>query len=411
MAQYSVRLLLRIFLPFALGYFLSYLYRVVNSIIADDLSSDLNIDASDLGLLTSAYLITFAAIQLPLGVMLDRYGPRRIESFLLLFAVAGATMFSIAEGFGNLLIGRALIGLGVSACLMAAFKAFVQWFPSERLPLVNGLHMTAGGLGILFASAPTEFVLQFTDWRGLFGLLAIFTLLVAAVVYFVVPEKPVTTSHVSLSHHISGIFDVFTDHYFWRIIPLAVSTQAAALAIIGLWTGPWFRDIALYDRSGVATALTLIAISLIAGFLLIGFATDWLTRRGFTTLSIALFGMVIFILTQVCLLFEPVELAIPVWMLFGFSSTSAILVYAALSQRFPAELSGRVNTAFNFLTFVVAFFAQWGIGAVIDSYASDIPGHYASEGYRHAFLWLIGIQILSLLWYAFYRSNRSAIKT
>ncbi len=403
MTPYPTVLLLRIFIPFALGYFLSYLFRVVNSIIAGDLSNDLNINAAELGLLTSTYLITFAAIQLPLGVMLDRYGPRKIESLLLLFAAAGAAMFALAESFSFLLMGRALIGFGVSACLMAAFKAFVQWFPAERLPLVNGLQMTAGGLGILFASAPTEFILHFTDWRGLFWILAILTLIVAAIVFVVVPEKPVNAKQAALREHISGIFHVFSDHYFWRIIPLAVSTQAATLAIIGLWTGPWFRDVALYDRTEVATALTLIAIALIAGFLVIGFATDRLSRRGVSGLTIAISGMAIFILIQIMILFEPVTLAIPLWMLFAFFSTSAILIYAVLSQRFAPELAGRVNTAFNFLTFIVAFFAQWGIGAVINAFGADQAGHYASEGYLVAFFGLIVVQVLSMLWYLFYR--------
>ncbi len=405
MAQYPLRLLLRIFIPFALGYFLSYLFRVVNSIIAGDLGQDLNINAAELGLLTSTYLITFAAIQLPLGVMLDRYGPRKIESLLLLFAAAGALIFALADSFNALLFGRALIGIGVSACLMAAFKAFVIWFPIERLPLINGLHMTAGGLGILFASAPTEFVLHFTDWRGLFLILAVFTLLVAGIVYSVVPEKQSSTNNVSLSEHIGGIFHVFSDRYFWRITPWAVTSQAATMAIVGLWTGPWFRDVALYDRTEIATALTLIALSMICGFLLIGFATDKLRKHGFSSLKIAIFGMSVFTLIQITLVFEPVFLAIPLWMLFGFFSTSSILTYAVLSQRFPRELSGRANTALNFLVFVAAFFAQWGIGAVIDAFPSDQVGHYATEGYQQAFLWLIGIQLLSIFWYFFYRAR------
>jgi sugar phosphate permease len=120
--------LLRIFIPFALGYFLSYFYRVVNSIIAGDLTTELNLNATELDFLTSTYLITFAVIQLPLGVLLDKYGPRKIEAVLLLFAAIGSAIFASAKSFNMLIIGRALIGLGISACLKAAFKSFVQWF-------------------------------------------------------------------------------------------------------------------------------------------------------------------------------------------------------------------------------------------------------------------------------------------
>ncbi|NJN45375.1 MAG: MFS transporter [Candidatus Competibacteraceae bacterium] len=131
-------IILRVFLPFACGYFLSYLFRTVNAVISPDLVSDLNLDATDLGLLTSMYFLTFAAFQLPLGMLLDRFGPRRVETVLLLFAAAGALCFALSTRLEGLILGRALIGLGVSACLMASFKAFVMWFPPQRLPAVNG---------------------------------------------------------------------------------------------------------------------------------------------------------------------------------------------------------------------------------------------------------------------------------
>ncbi|HEY9163908.1 MAG TPA: MFS transporter, partial [Magnetovibrio sp.] len=153
---------LRIVLPFALGYFLSYLYRAVNAVLAPDLVAEIGLDASALGLLTAAYFLTFAAFQLPLGILLDRYGPRRVEAMLLIVAATGAALFAWAPNADVLIIARAMIGLGVSACLMAAFKAYVMWFPLERLALVNGIHLTAGGLGALMATAPVEALLGVT---------------------------------------------------------------------------------------------------------------------------------------------------------------------------------------------------------------------------------------------------------
>jgi sugar phosphate permease len=404
---YTWHLLLRIFIPFALGYFLSYLYRVVNSIIAGDLSTDLNLNATELGFLTSAYLSTFAVIQLPLGVLLDRYGPRRIEAFLLLFAALGAAIFATATSFNMLVIGRALIGLGVSACLMAAFKSFVQWFPADRLPLANGLHMTAGGLGVLCASSPTAWLLETLVWRDLFWILAIATLLVAIIIFFAVPDKPSqalsVTPKVNLTSHIGGILHIFSDRYFWRIIPVAVSTQAAALALIGLWTGPWFRDIAQFNEADVASSLLLIAVSMIVGYVVIGYITYYFSKRGINSMTVALIGMAAFILTQIILAFHPVYFARSAWMLFGFFSTSSILTYAALSQRFSAQYAGRANTALNFLVFVVGFFTQWGIGAVIDAFPSDSAGSYAAEGYQQVFIYLIVVQAFCLGWYALSR--------
>ena len=402
---YPLSLLLRIFIPFALGYFLSYLLRVINAIIAGNLSHDLDLSANDLGLLTSTYLIAFAAIQLPLGVLLDRFGPRRVEATLLLFATLGTAIFASATSLDMLILGRALIGLGVSACLMAAFKSFVQWFPLERLPLINGLHMTAGGLGILFASAPTEWLLQSIDWRGLFWLLSFLTLAVSAIIFFTVPDKPVLESHSTLREHIAGVAHIFSDRYFWRIIPLAVATQASALAMLGLWTGPWFRDVTLYDRSEVANALGLIALAMIAGYILIGFGTDRLMKRGYSCLNIAVVGMLVCTLALTALLFAPITLARLLWMLFGFFSTSSILIFAALSQHFTARLAGRANTAFNLLVFIFAFFIQWGIGAVLDAVPSESAGHYAAAGYRQAMFGLLGMQLSGLLWFGLFRPN------
>jgi predicted MFS family arabinose efflux permease len=395
--------LLRIFIPFALGYFLSYLYRVVNSIIASDLSTDLDLSATELGFLTSVYLIAFAAVQLPLGVLLDKYGPRRVESFLLLFTALGAAIFATATSFNMLVIGRALIGLGVSACLMAAFKSFVQWFPADRLPLANGLHMTAGGLGVLCASSPTAWLLETLAWRDLFWILAIATLLIAVIIFFVVPDKPSPIAQVNLTSHIGGILHIFSDRYFWRIIPITVSTQAAALALIGLWTGPWFRDIARFNQDQVANSLMLIAVSMIVGYVVIGTIAYHFSKRGINSMTIALVGMGTFILTQIILAFHPVYFARSAWMLFGFFSTSSILTYAALSQRFSAQYAGRANTALNFLVFVVGFFIQWGIGAVIDTFPSNTVGSYASESYQQVFIYLIIVQAVCLAWYALSR--------
>ena len=400
---YRWQLLLRIFIPFALGYFLSYLYRVVNSIIASDLSTDLDLSATELGFLTSVYLIAFAAVQLPLGVLLDKYGPRRIESFLLLFTALGAAIFATATSFNMLVIGRALIGLGVSACLMAAFKSFVQWFPADRLPLANGLHMTAGGLGVLCASSPTAWLLETLAWRDLFWILAIATLLIAVIIFFVVPDKPSPIAQVNLTSHIGGIIHIFSDRYFWRVIPVTVSTQATALALIGLWTGPWFRDIARFNQDQVANSLMLIAVSMIVGYVVIGTIAYHFSKRGINSMTIALVGMGIFILTQIILAFHPVYFARSAWMLFGFFSTSSILTYAALSQRFSAQYAGRANTALNFLVFVVGFFIQWGIGAVIDTFPSNTVGSYASEGYQQVFIYLIIVQAACLAWYALSR--------
>src|SRR5918999_5842101 len=136
-----------VFLPFAAGYFLSFFFRNVNAVISKDLSGEFELSPSDLGFLTSMYLLAFAAFQLPLGVLLDRYGPRRVVAALFCVAAAGAAIFATAQDFIWLSLGRALIGLGVSGGLMGAIKAFTLWFPLGRLATLNGLYLAAGGIG------------------------------------------------------------------------------------------------------------------------------------------------------------------------------------------------------------------------------------------------------------------------
>ena len=158
------------------------------------LAQALGVEPAALGLLTSAYFIAFAAFQIPLGVLLDRYGPRRVESALLIVAAAGALVFARGDSTFALALGRSLIGLGVSSCLMAAIKANTLWWPAGRLPLANGFILACGGLGAIAATAPVEAALAFTDWRDVFVLLALATLAMAALVFVAVPDPPTRPS-------------------------------------------------------------------------------------------------------------------------------------------------------------------------------------------------------------------------
>jgi MFS family permease len=400
-------MLLRVFIPFALGYFLSYLFRTVNAVIAPDLVRDVGVDPASLGLLTSAYFLAFAAFQLPLGVLLDRYGARRVEAALLLFAAAGAFVFARAETLTGLMLGRALIGLGVSACLMAAFKAFTLWFPPERLPLANGIQMISGGVGALAATTPVEMSLQFTDWRGVFLILAGVTIAAALCVFFVVPEMEGAQSGETLREQLSGIKRVFTSRTFWTIAPWAVAAQAAYLSISGLWSGPWLRDIAGYDRMTVANTLMGVSLTMIAGYFTFGALAERLARRNVRPMTVAVAGMLIFIFIQGLLLMQWTSLTLPLWLLFGFFGTSCILPYAVLSQSFPKHLSGRANTGLNLLVFVAAFAAQWVIGLIINLWPQAVSGGYNASGYRAGFGLIVALQLATAGWY-FYSTRRKA---
>jgi MFS family permease len=397
----NIRTLLRVFLPFAAGYFLSYLYRVVNAVIAPDLIADIGVGPSDLGLLTAIYFIAFASFQLPLGILLDRFGPRKVESIILLFAAIGAFLFASAESLTGLVVGRAFIGFGVSACLMAAFKSFTQWFPKEKWPLVNGCQMAAGGLGALAATSPVEIALHFTNWRGLFYSLAALSLIVAVTIFFIVPEKKSSAPKEHFSDQLQGIKEIFTSGIFWKIAPLTTMSQASFLAIQGLWAGPWLTHVAGIERIQVANLLFWVAVSMIAGFILLGSLVGQLGKRGISLEKSGVFGMTIFMVVQLLLIIGPTRWYVPIWLAFGFFGTSGIIAYSSLSQAFPTNLSGRVTTALNLLVFVAAFAGQWVIGTIIGIFSKGLEDSFSPAGFHTGFGLMLLLELGGLAYYLF----------
>ena len=193
-APHELRLM-QVFLPFAAAYFLSYVMRSVNAVLSGPLTEDLSLSASELGLLSSSYFLTFAAMQIPLGTLLDRHNPRNVESLLLVLAAAGCFLSAIADGFAMLWIGRALIGAGVAACLMASYKAFRLCFAAERQASIASLTLMVGSLGSLVATLPIEIMLPAIGWRGVFMLTGILFLLSIAALMWLLPAMPAAPDH------------------------------------------------------------------------------------------------------------------------------------------------------------------------------------------------------------------------
>jgi predicted MFS family arabinose efflux permease len=396
----------RVFVPFAAGYFLSQLLRSVNAVVARDLIEDLSLDAWTVGFLTSAYFLAFAAAQLPVGVALDRYGPRRTESALLLFAAIGALVFARAETVPGLVAARALIGLGVSACLMASFHAFVLWAPGARLPFLNGAVMAAGAMGALTATAPVEWAVGVIGWRSLFLILAGLTVAVGIFLFASAPDAS-EASKDSLADVIRGVGGVFANRAFWSVAPLSIVHQGSYLAIQSLWAGPWLRDVAGLDRSAVASHLLTLAIGMALGYLGLGYLTERLARNGVSPLLVWGVAAVVFQLTQGALVLGLVTHARALWFAFGLFGASGMLGYAILTRRFPVAMAGRVNSGLNVMVFGAAFAIQSGIGAVIDWFS---PGAaFSPEGYRAALGGALALQILGLAWIASTASWRRTV--
>lgn len=370
----------RCFLPFAAGYFLSYAFRVVNGAIAPDMTRDLALDPASLGAVTSAYFFAFACAQVPLGVALDRWGPRRVEVFLLLFAAAGAIVFANAQGIPELALGRALIGLGVSACLIAAIKANTLYWPIARLPLANGVLMSFGGFGAAAATLPVELVLAGWGWRAVLNVMAALTLLAAAAIWIVAPRgRPANASGEGLGAQTRGMAGVLAHPAFWRVAPMTAVTHAVYLSYQSLWAGPWMRDVAGLDRLAVAQGLFLVTGAMAIGYPFFGVIADRLAARGISTRHLFAAFSALFVASQVPIALGGAGLPpLLLWTLFGLAGCGCILGYAVATQSFPPALAGRVNAAVNLLTFALAFAVQWGIGAGLARFGADqTAGHAA----------------------------------
>ena len=395
----TLRIVVTVCLPFACGYFLSYLYRSVNAVIADDLVHEFGLSATDLGVLTAAYFLTFGGFQIPLGLLLDRFGPRRVQAVLMLSAAAGAAVFAFGQDMATLAAGRALIGLGVAGGLMCSFKAIVLWFPPARWPLANGCFLAAGGFGALAATAPVEMLLGVVDWRTLFLGLAAINLCVCAAIWLVVPERGGgTTETGGVRAALAGLAVILRDRLFWRIAPSGVFTMAAGMATQTLWAAPWLRDVAGLNPVAVANQLFVLASLLIVGFVGTGLVADRLSRRGVSLEAMIGWAIFLFIVTELPLVFGWPAAKLLVWLGVGILANSTVLAYPLLSGHFEARLSGRATTALNAVVFCGAFGLQAGIGWVIDLWPPVAEGRYDPQAYRWAFGLVLAMATLSWLW-------------
>ena len=387
----------RIFAPFAVGYFLSYLLRNANAVISPELRGDLGLTAADLGLLTSVYLLAFGLFQLPLGVLLDRYGPRRVEAALLLVCALGCALFAFGSSMSELAVARARIGLGVSACLMASFKSFSLWFPLERQASLNAAIMAAGGLGALAASSPLGALLPVLGWRGIFLALAVFALAVAALI-FTTPERPGGAQRESFGQQFAGLGAIFASRAYWRYAPQTTMIVGGFMALQGLWALPFMMTVNGMTRTAAAFHLLLMAGAMLVGFLLIAFLVRRLARAGLPPARLLAIGMGGGMAVMLCIVLQ----IGPSWLLWpglGLMFAVGNLAYALLSAEFPVALAGRVNTALNFGAFAGAFAVQWLFGVAVDGLQA--AGYAAGSAYRISLAGLLVLQMAGWLWFLF----------
>lgn len=388
-----------VLLPFAAGYYLSYLFRTINAVSSARLAADLGLGAPELGLLTAAYLGAFAAMQLPVGMALDRWGPRRVQLALLPLAAVGAALFAVAHDLPLLVLARALVGTGVAAALMAGLKALALWVRPERLALVNGWYVMLGALGAVTATAPAEHLLAALGWRGLFALLSLATLAATLALYLLAPRDDAAPAAPGGAAAGGRLRDIWRNPGFRRIAPLSGCCIGTSFAMQGLWAAPWLADVAQLARPEVVRVLTAMALSLCLGAMVLGTAMDRLRRRGVQPRTALAAVAALSVVAQLALALRlPVPAMLP-WMAIAAIGSATVLSYAALAAIFPKEMLGRANAALNLLHIGGAFAIQAGLGLVIGSWPLDAAGHYPPRAYAVAILVNLLPQVVAILWF------------
>jgi MFS family permease len=380
-----------IILPFCGGYFLSYLFRSTNAVIAPHLITELNVNSQQLGMLTSSYLFAFAIMQIPLGILLDRFGPRKIQVILMIVAGLGSLMFCFGNNLFQLTLARAIIGLGVAGCLMATFKIISIWYDKSYWPILYGFCLSSGGIGAIVATKPLYFVVDNIGWRSAFMILGFACFFVSTVICFLTPEKETTIDKES---PLIALKKIYSSKLFWRIAPLAGISGGTGLAIQGLWAGEWLRDVADFNQIDATNMLLVLNFSLLVGMILTGLIPTILKRFKFSQIDIYLYITIVFLIGHSLLTFEIIPKSSIPWLLIGISANSAILAYSWLNSQFPLSYAGKTSTALNLSLFLCGFVLQYAIGWIINFWDRNSDNTYPAEAYSMAFGILLILQIL-----------------
>lgn len=382
----------RVFLVFAFAYFLSALIRAITATLAPTLTQELNLQASDLGLLAGGYFLGFAAMQLPLGTWLDRHGPKRVILFFLSAAVLGCIAFAMATSFSGLLAARVLCGAGVSACLMAPLTGYRRWFGAAAQIRANSWMLMTGSLGMLASTLPVQWLMPVLGWRALFWILAVLVVLGMGLIAWQAPSwaAPIPAAATSTPEPASSYAEVWRHPYFQRLLPMGFFNYGGMVAMQTLWAGPWMVKVAGFSALQAATGLFGINVTMMCTFWAWGMLSPWLFKRGLSANRLMAWGVPFSIggLAMVIVAGPAGGVLTPVlWALFFMGSSFVALSQPAVALAFPSALAGRALSAYNLVLFAGVFVVQWSLGLGIDAFkAAGWPEVAAFQAAMSVFL-------------------------
>lgn len=367
---------IKVFLAFALAYFLSALIRAITATLSPTLTLEFALTAGDLGLLAGGYFLGFAVTQLPLGAWLDRHGPKKVILWFLAVAVLGCAAFSLATSFAGLLAARILCGVGVSACLMAPLTGYRRWFDPGTLLRSNSWMLMTGSMGMVASTLPVQWLMPVLGWRPMFWGLAALVLLSMLLIGSLVPAWAAVTPTAAAAAPgapdapAPSYAEVWRNPYFRKLLPLAFFSYGGLVAMQTLWAAPWMTKVAGYSALEAAAGLFWINVAMLLTFWAWGLINPWLARRGWHTdrLVTRVLPYSFVVLALIIIAPEPMlAWSGALWALYCVCCTVVSLTQPAVGMAFAPAMAGRALSAYNLVIFSGVFAVQWGVGLGIDA--------------------------------------------
>ena len=387
-----------IFLVFAFGYFLSCLLRAVTATLSPVLSSEFNLNAGDLGLLAGGYFLGFATMQIPLGYLLDNYGPKKIVSAFLLIAIIGTLSFAVAQNFSGLLISRVLIGIGVSACLMGPLTGYRIWFKDKYQQRSNSWMLMVASLGFVFSTLPVQILLPFFGWRYIFFTIAGLIVICIFLLFIFLPNWENQNS-TKITNKSGNLSEVWSNKFFQSTIPLGLFNYGGIMAIQTLWAGPWMIRVTGYTPLESATGLFWINVTMLIAFLIWGYLLPKISSSVKDAVKLIKLGLPISYIILFILIILGEKAGVFLITFYILTSIVLSLAQPAVAMKFPTNLAGKSLTSFNLLIFVGTFIVQWSIGLLID--ISRNYGFDEVKSFQISFMVYLLICILSYFYFVF----------
>ena len=391
-----------IFLVFAFAFFISNLLRSIIATLSPILTSEFNLTAGNLGLLAGGYFLGFTCMQIPLGFLLDKHGPKKIVSSFLIIAIVGTASFALAQNFASLLISRVFIGIGVSACMMGPLTGYRIWFADEYQQRANSWMLMVANIGFVFSTLPVQILLPIIGWRWIF--VGITFLIIISIVFILLFIPSWDHKFEKDDNKLEGkLSDIWSNKFFKSAIPLGFFNYGGMYAIQTLWAGPWMVRVTGYSPLESAIGLFWINFIALIGFFVWGYILPKISKYGLNSFKLMKFGLPISYLVFLSIIMIGSKAGAFLLTIYILTSIVLTLVQPAVGLSFPKHLAGKSLTSFNFVIFLGTFTMQWGMGLIID--LSKSLGKSEIASFQISFFVYLLCCIFSYLYFIFNNRN------